>query len=93
MLAVLQVLDVAVVPIIVALIAVTPMLISNRKGRKENSEQHAQVSTGIQYVVARINSLDAKIDRVESKIDRHLGEHDAQQTFSARAPRAKAANR
>lgn len=91
MVAVMQLLEVAIVPIIVALITVTPMLFASRKGRKENAEQHAQVSTGIQYVVARIQSLDSKIDRVETKIDRHLGEHEGAQTFAARTSRAKAA--
>lgn len=87
-----QLLEVAIVPIVVALIAVTPMLFANQKGRKENARQHAQTNIGIQYIAAQIQSLDAKVDRVETKIDRHLGEHAGEQAFSVRASaRSKAA--
>ena len=84
-------LEVAVVPIVVALIAVSPALISMRKFRRENNSQHTETAQSFQAVLSSIRNLDNKVDRVETKIDRHLGEHDGQQGFAPRTTRAKAA--
>lgn len=84
-------LETAIVPIIVALIAVSPALISMRKFRKENNSQHGETAQSFQAVLSSIQSLHSNVDRVETKIDRHLGEHDGQQAFASRTPRAKAA--
>lgn len=89
---ILAVLDVAIVPILVALIALIPHTI--KKFRKENNTQHSSTSSTLQLILDGQKNLDEKIDRVESKIDRHLGEHDG---AAARVPvpmtRRKAANR
>lgn len=92
----LHTVETTLVPIIVALIASTPAFLawsSNRRFRKENNVQHEQTAESFQAVLDTLGRLDGKVDRVETKIDRHLGEHDAQQAFSARMARAKAARR
>lgn len=81
----------AIVPIIVALIAAAPAFLSVKKFRKENNSQHTETAQSFQAVLNNLRSLDHKIDRVETKIDRHLGEHDGAQQFSSR--RSKAASR
>lgn len=92
----LHTVETTVVPILVALIAAGPAFLayhSGRRFRKENNDQHQQTSESFQAVLETLGRLDGKVDRVETKIDRHLGEHDAQQAFSARTARAKAARR
>lgn len=85
-------LEVAIVPIVVALIAVSPALVSMRKFRRENNSQHTETAQSFQAVLSSIHNLDAKVDRVETKIDRHIGEHAGEQAFAARAAaRSKAA--
>lgn len=87
----MSLLEVAIVPIVVALIAATPAFLSVKKFRKENSSQHTETARSFQAVLSNLNNLDKKIDRVETKIDRHLGEHDGATQFTSR--RSKAASR
>jgi predicted negative regulator of RcsB-dependent stress response len=87
----LHTVETTVVPIVVALIAAAPAFLAVRRFRKENNNQHDETSLSLEAVLSAVANLDNKVDRVESKIDRHLGEHDATQTFSARTARARAA--
>jgi hypothetical protein len=73
----LQVLQAIAVPLLVAVITVTPAILGLRKFRSENSNQHTETALSLSLLLQSINQVDGKISRVESKVDKHLGEHEA----------------
>lgn len=72
----MRLLEVAVVPVLVALITATAALISNRAGerrskvlREENSQQHAEGRQLVIHLSNQIGSLDGKVDRLDERLD------------------------
>lgn len=88
----LQWLDVAIVPILVAAItAGIPAMVSVRKFHKQNNEQHTETAHALSVLTDMLGNMDGKVSDVATKIDQHIGEHRAADDLSNR--RRKAASR
>lgn len=80
---------VVLVPVIVALItAGIPAWVAVHKWRHENAQQHAQNldklthhNALLERVHLDVHEMKHDVKQVRSDLDRHLGEHDAQQTY------------
>ena len=57
---VLNVLEVAIVPVVIALIAVW---------RRENKDQHDQNSGLLEHLSGQVGGIDSKIDRIDERVD------------------------
>jgi hypothetical protein len=66
---VFRVAEVAVVPLLVALIAGGASVLSVRRLRSENTEQHNHNSDLLHHLSGQVGSIDSKVDRLDSRLD------------------------
>lgn len=68
--------EVAVVPVIVALITAFGIWLNNRRSvargealREENSSQHAEGRELLKHLSVQVGGIDGKVDRLDSRLD------------------------
>jgi hypothetical protein len=66
---VLRIAEVAIVPLMVALIAATATILSVRKLRSENTDQHNHNSSLLHHLSAQVGGIDSKVDRLDNRLD------------------------
>ena len=67
--AVLRFAEVAVVPLIVALIAASATILSVRRLRTENTDQHNHNSDLLNHLSSQVGGIDSKVDKLDSRLD------------------------
>lgn len=66
---VLRIAEVAVVPLVVALIAASATILSVRKLRSENTDQHNHNSDLLHHLSKQVGGIDSKVDRLDNRLD------------------------
>ena len=66
---VLRIAEVAIVPLMVALIAASATILSVRKLRSENTDQHNHNSSLLHHLSNQVGSIDFKVDRLDDRLD------------------------
>lgn len=68
--------ELAVVPVLVAIITAVGVWLGNRKGearaallRAENSSQHAEGRVLLTHLSSQVGGIDAKVDRLDRRLD------------------------
>ena len=65
----LRIAEVAIVPVMVALIAASATILSVRKLRSENNDQHNHNSNLLHHLSNQVGSIDSKVDRLDDRLD------------------------
>lgn len=66
---VLRIAEVAIIPLVVALIAASATILSVRKLRSENTDQHNHNSDLLHHLSNQIGGIDSKVDRLDNRLD------------------------
>jgi len=66
---VFRVAEVAVVPLLVALIAGAASILSVRRLRSENTDQHNQNANLLHHLSNQVTGIDTKVDRLDARLD------------------------
>lgn len=68
--------ELAVVPVLVAVITVFGVWLGNRKGearsrvlRDENTQQHAEGRALLEHLSGQVGGIDRKVDRLDNRLD------------------------
>ena len=66
-----RILEVAVVPVVVAFIGAAGAIFSAvKKMRQENTEQHGQNAELLHHLSGQIGGIDRKVDRLDERLDK-----------------------
>lgn len=77
---ILRILEVAVVPVVIALIALW---------RKENRDQHDRGASLLNHLSSQVNGVDKKMDKLDDRLDNvqlWQAEHEKQHLVEAQEP-------
>jgi hypothetical protein len=67
---VLRIAEIAIVPVMVALIAASATILSVRRLRSENTDQHNHNSDLLHHLSHQIGGIDSKVDRLDTRLDK-----------------------
>jgi peptidoglycan hydrolase CwlO-like protein len=66
---VLRFAEVAIVPLMVALIAASATIVSVRRLRSENNDQHHANADLLNHLSSQVGGIDSKVDRLDARLD------------------------